>query len=42
MKKKKIIENNLIIAPLEIDIKAGIFFPMRKLNKTYSCYECTY
>ena len=39
MKRKKIIENNIIIAPLKIDINGGVFFPTKKQNQTYSYYE---
>ena len=39
LKRKKIIENHLIISPLKIDINAGIFFPTRKQNQTYSFYD---
>ena len=39
LKKKKVIENNIMISPLKIDINGGIFFPKRKLNQTYTFYE---
>ena len=39
MKKKKTIETNLIITPLKIDFKGGIFFPKKKQNQTYTLYE---
>ena len=39
LKKNKTIENNIIISPLEIFIKEGIFFPIKKQNKTYSFNE---
>ena len=39
LKKKKVIENNIMISPLKIDINGGIFFPQRKLNQTYTFYE---
>ena len=39
LKKNKTIENNIIISPLEIIIKEGIFFPIKKQNKTYSFNE---
>ena len=39
LKRKKIIENNLIISPLKIDINGGVFFPTRKQNQTYSFYD---
>ena len=39
MKRNKTIENNILICPLEINIKSGILFPMKKQNKTYSFNE---
>ena len=36
LQKNKIIENNIIFAPLRTDIKGGIIYPKRKKNLTYS------
>ena len=39
MKRKKTIQNNLIMSPLKIDINGGVVFPTRQQNQTYSFYE---
>jgi hypothetical protein len=36
IKKNKYFENNLILSPLKIDMRKGIIFPHRNLNKTYT------
>ena len=39
MKQKKIIETNLIINPLKIDIKKGIFFSSDDKRQSYTLYD---
>ena len=39
MKQKKIIETNLIINPLKIDIKGGIFFSSNDNRQSYTLYD---
>ena len=39
MKQKKIIETNLIINPLKIDIKKGIFFSSDDKQQSYTLYD---
>ena len=39
LKKNKIIENKIVLSPLKTDIRGGIFYSSRSLNKTYSFNE---
>ena len=39
MKRKKTIENNIVISPIKTEINEGLLFPTRKINYTYSFQE---
>jgi hypothetical protein len=39
IKNNKYFENNLILSPLKLDMRKGLFFPITYLNKTYTFDE---